>query len=217
MKKRRLRDKFYTHFDLKKRYVNYESKVKNPDFITSHGFFPFIHFQMVHNKFKLNIETGIKEIMPKTRDIKYAAHIDRYIYQYYGEKINLYSKAARKDGINKVATAYRNNFPGRSNIHFAKEVFEFIAEQENAYIFLGDFSNFFDKLDHSYLRDRLKTVLNVNSLPEDHYAVFKNVTKYTYMLLTDIANYKNITMKKIRDSKQDKFLSTKDLQLAKDI
>lgn len=216
MKKKRHVDKFYTHFDLKKKYVNYEHKVKDPRFVISHGFFPFIHFQIKHKKYTLNHKTGKKEIVPKTRNIKYASHIDRLIYQHYGELVNcFYNKAAKKYGVNRVATAYRNNFTGKSNIHFAKEVFEFIAKQEKAYIFLGDFSDFFDNLEHTYLKERLKDVLSVKSLPKDHYAVFKNVTKYSYIRLTDIANYKKITMKKLRESKVERYFNTKDFQIAK--
>lgn len=216
MKEKRYADKFYTHFDLKKKYLNYERKVKDPCFVASHDFFPFIHFQLKHKKFKLNHQSGKKEVVPKTRNIKYAAHIDRFIYQYYGDLVNcFYNKTAKKYGINRVATAYRNNFTGKNNIHFAKEVFEFIAKQENAYIFLGDFSNFFDNLEHAYLKGRLKDVLGVEKLSDDHYAVFKNVTKYSYIYLTDIVNYKKITMKKLKKTNEQSYFNTQDFQMAK--
>lgn len=216
MKKKRHVDKFYTHFDLKKKSANYEHLVNNPRFVASHGFFPFIHFIMKHKNYTLNHQTGKREIVLKTRNIKYAAHIDRLIYQHYGVLVNeFYNKAAKKYGINRVATAYRSNFKGKSNPHFAKEVFEFIAKQENAYIFLGDFSNFFDNLDHGYLKERLKNELNEKVLPDDHYAVFKNVTRYSYIRLTDIANFKETTMKKLKESNKQRYLSTQEFQMAK--
>lgn len=216
MKKKRQVDKYYTHFDLKKKLARYEHKVKDPRFVATHGFFPFIHFQIKHKKYTLNHQSGKKVVVPKIRDIKYAAHVDRLIYQHYGDEVNkLYNKAAKKYGINRVATAYRNNFTGKSNIHFAKEVFEFITEQESAYIFIGDFSNFFDNLEHAYLKERLKDVLNVKSLSVDHYAVYKNVTKYSYMRLTDIAKFKKTTMKKLKKTKEQRYFTTQDFQMAK--
>lgn len=41
-----------------------------------------------------------------------------------------YNDIVKKLAINEVATAYRNNSSGKSNIHFAKEVIDFIKSQK---------------------------------------------------------------------------------------
>ena len=46
---------------------------------------------------------------------------------------------------------------------------------------IGDFTNFFDCLDHRYLKQQLIEVLDAQVLPEDYYAVYKNVTKFSYV------------------------------------
>ena len=80
MKKRKVyKNKGYTHFDTRKpEYWKYINNIKNPKWIEKHAFYPFIHYQEEKIKF------DGKEIIRKTpRDIRYSAHIDRYIYEYY--------------------------------------------------------------------------------------------------------------------------------------
>ena len=48
----------------------------------------------------------------------------------------------KSKGIGRVSTAYRNCSPGKCNIDFAKEVFEYIAKCESAYIFVVILVNF---------------------------------------------------------------------------
>ena len=38
---------------------------------------------------------------------------------------------------------------------------------------IGDFTKFFDMLDHDYLKGQWCSLLQVERLPKDHYAVFK--------------------------------------------
>ncbi|MCJ0931523.1 reverse transcriptase domain-containing protein [Virgibacillus halodenitrificans] len=123
----------------------------------------------------------------KEREIFYASHIDSFIYKYYGDLLNnRYNETVKDLGTDQVATAYRNNLEGKSNIDFAKEVIDFIRQQDNAYIYVADFTSFFDNLDHKYLKEKLKAVLNVKTLPEDFFAVFKNITKYSWIEKEDI-------------------------------
>ncbi len=123
----------------------------------------------------------------KEREIFYASHIDSFIYKYYGDLLNnRYNEIVKNLGTDQVATAYRNNLEGKSNVDFAKEVIDFIRQQDNAYIYVTDFTSFFDNLDHKYLKEKLKEVLNVKTLPDDFFAVFKNITKYSWIEKEDI-------------------------------
>ena len=81
------KDKYYTHFDVKKFHKDYKKRVENIVWVSKHGFYPFIHFSMKFNKYT-NDSEGYKYIKTKERDIYYSAHIDRYIYEYYGNRLN---------------------------------------------------------------------------------------------------------------------------------
>ncbi|MBS5854332.1 MAG: hypothetical protein KIC56_03800 [Clostridium sp.] len=64
----------------------------------------------------------------------------------------------------------------------------FLNKQENAFIIVSDFTNFFDSLNHQYLKERLKEILKVDTLPNDYYKVFRSITKYYYIEYNDILN-----------------------------
>lgn len=217
MDKNKYRVKGYKHLDSKKSIDKVKDKIQNPDWVSKHGFYPLMHFEIKFEKYitEYNKEKNIKEKIAKekVRKIFYASHIDSYIYKYYGEKLNNeYNSIVDDLGIHEVATAYRNNLNGKSNIHFAKEVIDFIKNQQDAYIFVADFTNFFDTLDHVYLKEKIRYILKKETLPEDYYNVFKNATKFSYFVKDTIeaelktkyteseikASYKYFTEKEFR-------------------
>ena len=51
---------------------------------------------------------------------------------------------------------------------------------------IGDFTHFFDNLDHDYLKRQWCSLLKSDRLPDDHYSVFKNVTAYSKWELKDL-------------------------------
>lgn len=181
--------KKYPHFDKKINFYKVKSYVTNPSRIEKHSFFPLIHYTKDLNKYSEKYidkddskNLHQKHIKPKKRDIMYASHIDGYIYKYYGERLNsLYNLYVAEHGIDSCAVAYRNNKSGQCNIQFAREVFEFIYSQEACYIRVSDFEKFFDKLDHTYLKKMVLTLLKCDFLPQDWYKVIKSVTHYTYV------------------------------------
>lgn len=116
------KNKRYTHFDTKRGIEAVRNLVENPKWVTHHGFYPFIHYEIKTVKYN-----GIKR-KDKSRHIYYSAHIDRYIYALYAYKINsLYNGRTKKDCINQCAIAYRNCLH-KNNIDFAKEVFDFVRK-----------------------------------------------------------------------------------------
>ena len=208
MGKQIYKDKFYTHLDIKKYHYDYQQRVQNLNWVSKHGFYPFIHFQMDCSKYTNDVNQN-KYIKEKVRDIYYAAHIDRFIYEYYGNRLNnRYNDYVKANGIGHVSTAYRNCTPGKCNIDFAKEVFEFIVKCGSAYIFVGDFSKFFDNLDHKYLKEKIKCVVGKKSLDIADYAIYKNITKFTYVEADDIESEKGQLRKQMRDL--DKYFETAD-------
>ena len=155
--------------------------IKDSDKIASHGFYPFIHYTMKMEKFTK--ESG-KKI--KKREIYYAAHLDRCIYQYYGYLLNTYyNQRIKDDGIDSVPVAYRTDLRD-SNIQSAYKAFSFIRESKKCYVMIGDFTNFFDNLEHQYLKKQWCSLMQAEKLPKDHYAVIKNITKFSSWELEDL-------------------------------
>lgn len=207
------KEKHYTHFDSKKYHTNYKERVENINWVKKHGFYPFIHFSMNFNKYT-NRDDGTKYIKSKERDIYYSAHIDRYIYEYYGNRLNnRYNIYLKQNGINKVSTAYRNSTPGKCNIDFAREVFEFIRMCDGAYILVGDFCKFFDKLDHKYLKSKIKQITESESLDDADYAIFKNLTHFSYIEAHDIEKEKGMLRRDMRE--MIKYFETDEFQTIK--
>ncbi|OUL07536.1 RNA-dependent DNA polymerase [Sedimentibacter sp. SX930] len=176
--------KKYLHFDNRVRIENAESYVTNPSKIAQHSFLPLIHYTSSFEKNigEKNPEFDNRPIKPKNRDIMYAGHWDNYIYKYYAEMLNsdYYNELCLKLGIDECITAYRNNKPKKSNIDFAAEIINKIVEYDEAYVVVGDFTNYFDKIDHILLKDALKRVMNKSRLSDDWFNVFHSITKYGY-------------------------------------
>lgn len=183
--------RYYAHFDVRTDIGRMKDYASNPKAVAAHGFYPFIHYEMDMSKFKRG-----KGVVPKKRDICYAAHIDRCIYQYYSHILNeKYNERTTCDGISNVAVAYRTNL-GKSNIQFSKAAYDFIRKTENCYVMIGDFTHFFDNLDHAYLKKQWCSLLECERLPKDHYNVFKNITSFSQWELTDL-----LAINKLKDNK----------------
>ena len=177
----------YTHLDRKISLKKCFDYITSPDRISHHGFYPFIHYTIINRKIKKDSQSKkCKKDNHKKREIYYASHIDSWIYKYYAYLINeAYNKRVEKDGINSVAVAYRTNLY-KNNIDFAKDAFTYIKNTSSCHIMIGDFTSFFDNLDHIYLKNQLCNLLSTESLPSDFYAIYKNITKFSYIELQDL-------------------------------
>lgn len=177
----------YTHFDCRISLQRCLKYITSPQKIITHGFYPFIHYTVETRK----IKNG-RKIDPKKRDIYYAAHIDSWIYKYYAFMLNeKYNNRLLLDNIDDVSIAYRNN-KGKSNIDFSLKAFNFIKQTKNCWVMIGDFTNFFDRLDHCYLKQQLCNLLESDTLPNDYYAVFKNITNFSSVELSKLLELNNL-------------------------
>ena len=173
--------KYYAHFDCRTDIAKTIKLISDPVWVAHHGFYPFIHYKKDCTKY-----SKIKGKNPKKRDICYAAHIDRCIFQYYSHMINEhYIEKIKALGIEDVPVAYRTDL-GLNNIQLAKMAFDFIKKNPLSYVIIGDFTSFFDKLDHRYLKSQWCKLLNKDHLPPDHYNIFKNITNYSQWELNDL-------------------------------
>ena len=198
----------YAHFDLRvslsmpsiRKYVMDRTK------IVTHSFYPFIHFE------KKNSRYG-KKGPKKPRELYYCSHLDRCVYQRYAFLLNCqYNIWACKNNIDDVAIAYRDSL-GKNNIDFAKDAFDAIRSFPQCFILVGDFTNFFDNLEHQYLKKMMCEVLGVERLPQDYFSVFKNITRFSSWDWKDIvkAAGENIAERGVR-----KKINSKEIVLTKE-
>ncbi|MCT1539730.1 MULTISPECIES: reverse transcriptase domain-containing protein [Lysinibacillus] len=201
------KSKNYLHIDKRIPIKRVYKLIQDEKWVSKHAFLPFIHYSIdlkkytfkeghsnrSYKKLKLNKnfnQRHIKYKKPKKREINYASHIDSFIYKYYGDELNdTYNKYAIKNGIDENVLAYRNNKKGKNNIHFARDVFDFIIRTEKSLIIALDFSSFFDKISHKHLKTSIKELLHVDELSEDNYNVFKSITKFHYIEKSDLDNH----------------------------
>lgn len=184
----------YAHFDYRTDIGQQRTYLSNPKSIAQHGFYPFIHYKQKQVKYS---KEGGKKI--KERDICYAAHIDRCIYQYYSFLLGeSYNERVVQDGMAQVAVAYRSDLH-KNNIDFAKRAIDFIRKSSPCYVMIGDFTGFFDNLDHKYLKHQWCSLLGNSYLPEDHYRVFKSITKYSIWELSDL-----LELNHLKDTRRDR-------------
>jgi hypothetical protein len=210
-----LKLKRYTHFSAQfepKHIPFIREYVSKPENIVKHRFHPFIHYTIRTNRFRRTKDsiTGKKNKFrihdKKTREICYADHLDTQVFAYYANLLNqkLEEEYSKNVHLYDSVIAYRtipfDKNRNKCNIDFANEVFQFIANStsDNLTVLCFDIKSFFDTLDHKILKKLWCGILGQFFLKEDHYQVFRAITKFTYVELGDLIdefsefNIKNI-------------------------
>jgi len=182
-----------------------EEYVKNKTAIAKHAFYPLIHRQLKVRKFRKEVchdgtRSKLRKPSTKDREIFFANHLDSNIYSFYSDLLSKkYEEILNDYGISNCVTAYRKipkdptieKSRNKCNIDFANDVFQYIKNnQEKELVAITfDIKSFFDNLNHSYLKKNWRTILKSGTdLPPDHYNIFKNITKFSYVEEDDLFN-----------------------------
>lgn len=137
----------------------------------------------------------------KERLINFPSHIDGNIYAYYSYLLSLkYEEFLEEKNLSNNIIAFRkvvynkDSFTKKSmcNIQFAKQVFDYINEKEDCSVLCFDISGFFDNLNHEILKEMWLELLGEPRLPQDHYKIFKSLTRYAYVDKEDL--YKELKL-----------------------
>lgn len=166
------------HFDSPINSRQAISLVTSPKKVATHSFYPFLSCTLSIPKIKKENGRLIRD--KKEREIAYASHKDSHIFSYYTHILNeKYEEMIRKEyfKINNSILAFRKL--GKSNIEFAKYAFDYILEHKNCSVIALDVSNFFGNIDHNILKEKWKKIISNDTLPSDHFAVFKAITQYS--------------------------------------
>lgn len=175
-----------------------EPYVKDHDAIALHAFYPFIHRQLKVRKFRKEIchdgtRSTLRKPTIKEREIYFSNHIDSNVFSYYSELLSTaYEKTINELDITDCITAYRQIklnpekewSRNKCNVDFANDVFQFIKFKKGTDLvaITFDIKSFFDNLDHRLLKKNWKRIINSGlDLPPNHYNVFRNITKFSYI------------------------------------
>ena len=192
--KKKQSPKRYLHFDSPLSIDKCWKKITDPKYVKSHAFYPFIHYELKHVKYvQTQAHTKVKQI--KKRDIFYCSHLDRYVYAYYGFQLNTcYDQKVKTLDIDNNCIAYRLN-KGLNTVNYAYRALKFIYDSRRpCLIMVGDFTEFFDSLNHSYLKSKLQEVLGVERLERDWYGIFKSITQYCYIEREDLLQISGLSL-----------------------
>lgn len=171
----------YLHFDRPINQAMALEIVSNSKTVAKHAFYPFIRYIAKTQKVFLDKSIGkVVKKDPKLRPISYAAHVDSHIYSYYCELLNrAYEDHLAKVQWSSAILAFRAL--GKSNIDFARDAFLNIATRDSCCVIAIDIKGFFDNLDHAHLKNAWQTLLGSSQLPDDHYAVYRSLTKFSFV------------------------------------
>lgn len=203
--------KKYLHFDRKINHISdsFKQKITSIKYIESHWFLPFINFSIISPKVKRENNHILKR-SKKEREICYSGHIDSLIYSYYAIILSEYYEEYLKiNKLDDVVLAYRKKW--KSNINFAKDIFENIKIKWNCYVWCFDLKNFFGSLDHKILKTGRAAILWEERLPSDHYKIWLNITRYSVISYDKIIKTLKLNKNKLRYMSQ--FCTLSDLKL----
>jgi hypothetical protein len=215
------------NFNFVKAYIEKQDKKGVYINIAKHAFYPLIHRTVLQRRFKKIQDCEGNQILTskgkhkrshfdfvkgkpnaKPREIFFANHLDTQIYSYFakeilGEEYEKILKNPENFGLSECISAYRfipieeNSKKGKSNMHFAKEIFDFIASQNECVVLAFDIKKFFDSLNHTYLKKIWCKLLNVDRLPQDHFNVYKSITDFSFVNEQDLLN--ELDFSKVKD------------------
>lgn len=171
------RPRSYLHLDERLPLKVLKSRVTDPDQVASWQFLPLIKTLVKTKKLKKKNAPGF-ETKTKDREICYASHQDVALYAFYANALTAkYEVRLKHEQLEACITAFRTAI-GKCNIHFALEVFQWIESHRPCVALAYDIKKFFDTLDHSLIKKRWTDLLQLQTLPPDHFAVFRSLTRH---------------------------------------
>ncbi len=174
--------KHRVHFDREVSVDAARRLVEDPDQVAQHAFLPFITFGIQRTCWQRCDDGKRREVPKEPRPVAYAGHLDAHVFAYYASTMKpLYEQMLTHRRLTAEVLAYRKSGSGRCNIHFAEEAFSQIQEMGPCEAVALDVKGFFDHLDHKLLKRQWALLLDRSTLPRDHYAVFKNLTRWSGM------------------------------------
>jgi hypothetical protein len=181
------RPRSYKHLDFPITYAAAQRLVRDPAEVGKRQFLPLIGYNDERRRFKTdNSDRTIprkkrkKIVTVKKREIKFASHGDSAVYQRYAYLLDEpYEKFLADNGLDEVVIGYRSG--KGSNVDMAASAFSEIVVRGETSAICMDIKDFFPSISHKILKSRLQTVLGQRTLSADWYAIFRSITKFSWI------------------------------------
>ncbi|QUL38429.1 antiviral reverse transcriptase Drt2 [Erythrobacter sp. JK5] len=173
------KERNYTHFDLPLSEARRDGISFTANDICAHSFWPLLAYDSIERRAKKD-ENGDTIFVEKARPIKFAAHLDAALLEWYTKALSEnYEAWLRDQAFSSSILAYRSGVG--DNISHAKSLFDEIRERGECTAIAVDISGFFDNIRHVVLLEAAKTVLKCSRLPEHHFKVFDRMTRFSWV------------------------------------
>ncbi len=168
----------YLHFDPGVTRAEATALVTAPERVARHSFYPFIRYSLS----ALRVRREGERLVPirKERPITYAAHLDSHLYSYYAEQLGeRYEAELQRRGLSGSVRAFRRL--GQTPVDTVAQIFNQIRQRSECIVLVSDIRQFFDRIDHLRLKQAWAALLGVAQLPPDHYAIYRSITRYSWV------------------------------------
>lgn len=172
----------YVHFDGKCSPEAITTIINDQSGIEYHPFSPFLSFEKKLRRYRYKDDPKRRV---KVRQLSYASHVDAFIYSWFAFQLQQpYEDTLRREGLSDSVIAYRSlseDDETLSTIDYAYDVFDCIRQRGQCAAVTLDIKQFFDQLHHAHLKKMWCAMLDLDRLPEDHYKVFRSLTKFAFV------------------------------------
>lgn len=173
------KERSYLHFDLRLSEARRTGLSFSARQICTHDFWPLLAYESVERRAKKDA-SGRTIFEEKVRPIKFAAHLDAALLEWYGYKLGSRYEAYLADRPFATSVlAYRAGVG--DNISHASALFKEIKLRGECTAIAVDISGFFDHISHRVLIDALRELFNNSRLPEPDFRIFEFMTKFSWV------------------------------------
>ncbi|MBU7580261.1 MAG: group II intron reverse transcriptase domain-containing protein [Porphyrobacter sp.] len=173
------KERNYIHFDLRLSEARRTGLSFTPQQILTYDFWPLLAYDSVERRAKKDI-AGNTYFEEKVRPIKFAAHLDAALLEWYGRELGQrYECYLQGCDFDNSVLAYRSGVG--DNISHASGLFEEIKYRGECTAIAVDISGFFDNIDHHVLMTALREVTSSKRLANPDFKIFEFMTKFSWV------------------------------------
>ncbi len=187
------RRRSYNHFDYPLEFEAAKKLVRDATIVAKRQFLPLIGFTEQRRRYRTDNSnrTIPRRLRPtkvsvKKREIRFAAHGDAAVYEYYAFKLTeSYETFLVRDELDDCVIGYRSG--KGSNVDMAADAFLEISKRGNVTALCFDVENFFPSIRHQDLKSGILHLIGGSKLPDDWYQVYCSLIRYSLIEIDELA------------------------------
>lgn len=173
------KDRPYIHFDLPLSEAERQSLHVSEQDILKNSFWPLIGYTVEERRIRRD-SNGSVSFVKKERPIKFCAHRDAAILDYYTRSLSIdYESYLIESNSSHLPLAYRSGIG--NNISHSKALFDEIRSRGDCWAIALDISGFFDHIRHDEIYEALCQVRRVDRLSAADFKIYKRMTAFEWV------------------------------------